>query len=510
MCGGMAVEFSTNGPTRKTDKNKGRVERIRKSQRSRFKMEVNNMATGAADTATTSTKKKSSKKTTSTSTAKKTKSEEVANTVVEVPAGAAPTAATTTSTSKSKKSKLVPKTEVEVSAVVQSEAETAMASTPSKMQQTVSVPVSVSVSAQSQPQPQPNSREGIPNVIVRLRCQMSDLKTAPVSERELFSMTPYEYRTTVPDIKTYNFSNAFSAFSCETADKNDNGAASGGSSEQAGGEFAYLDTQWLHNRFAVNSSVAVSTGLEQIGIDQLHEIQCDSNPNSNGKCVQGCAKGDMQGNAKTGYWVDKKEPLTKDIQAKIFNQKVLLYHGLVQSQKKSACFWCTCDYDTPICAIPYYNADGTLDCYGSFCRPECAVAYLYKEKLDDSVRVDRDQMINYYYGKAYGYDKRIKPAPDPHYLLDKFYGNLTIQEYRRMLKSEHLLATLEKPLTRIFPEIHEMTDGFLYQIYGGDINLNRGYRVKRASEQTVRPPTKNEIIREKFHSAVPQCVAVGV
>jgi hypothetical protein len=36
--------------------------------------------------------------------------------------------------------------------------------------------------------------------------------------------------------------------------------------------------------------------------------------------------------------------------------------------------------------------------------------------------------MNHIYSKIYDYTKNIKPAPDPHYMLDKFYGNLTIQE----------------------------------------------------------------------------------
>ena len=34
------------------------------------------------------------------------------------------------------------------------------------------------------------------------------------------------------------------------------------------------------------------------------------------------------------------------------------------------------------------------------------------------------------------------------------YGNLTIQEYRKLLKSERLLLIVDKPLTRILPELH--------------------------------------------------------
>ena len=56
------------------------------------------------------------------------------------------------------------------------------------------------------------------------------------------------------------------------------------------------------------------------------------------------------------------------------------------------------------------------------------------------------------------YKKNIKPAPDPHYLLDKFFGNLTIQEYRKLLKTEHLLLVVDKPMTRVLPELFEDND----------------------------------------------------
>ena len=331
----------------------------------------------------------------------------------------------------------------------------------------------------------------LPNVVVRLRCQLSDLDH-PVSEE--ITTNPYEYKAWIPsEIKTYNTTEFQSgSLSMEPIhfigmENHLMGAGGGGielsvPKEDGGDNYAYLDANWLHRMNKTN----VPSIIEEKG-----EL--------GGKEIVG-KKRDVDGGAVMAVEHSEeylKAPISKDIQTKLQQQKVLLYHGLVKHQKKSACFWCTCEYDTPACAIPFYNVDGTLDSYGSFCRPECAVAYLYSEKLDDSVRADRDHLINFYYGKTYGYEKRIKPAPDPHYLLDKFYGNLTIQEYRKLLKSEHLLATLDKPMTRIFPELHEITDDFLIQIYGGDITLNRGYRVKRASEQ-VKGPSKMEILRDQF------------
>jgi hypothetical protein len=375
-----------------------------------------------------------------------------------------------------------------------------------------------------------NEPSSLPNVVVRLRCQLSDLNR-PITEESQIS-NPYEYKAWIPsEIKTYNTTDYHSGtlsmepirFMRMEAGNGKGGSGdfllplnenvnsgSGRIAKEEGVEnnenYAYLDAKWLHsgmmNKININDATPM---LKQM-------IQPSSNSGETGSGVERKEVGKKRdgeggviqpvvpfmGGDSSEY---SKAPVSKDIQNKLYQQKVLLYHGLVQHKKKSACFWCTCDYDTPVCAIPYYNVDGSLDGYGSFCRPECAVAYLYSEKLDDSVRADRDHLINFYYGKAYGYEKRIKPAPDPHYLLDKFFGNLTIQEYRKLLKSEHLLATLDKPMTRIFPELHEITDDFLIQIYGGDITLNRGYRVKRASEQ-VKGPSKMEILRDQFKKGV--------
>ena len=46
------------------------------------------------------------------------------------------------------------------------------------------------------------------------------------------------------------------------------------------------------------------------------------------------------------------------------------------------------------------------------------------------------------------------------YTLDKFYGNLSIQEYRKLLKNDRLLLVVDKPLTRSLPELHEDNDEF--------------------------------------------------
>jgi hypothetical protein len=193
----------------------------------------------------------------------------------------------------------------------------------------------------------------------------------------------------------------------------------------------------------------------------------------------------------------------KDINQKLKQLKVNLYKNQMD-EKKSACFWCTYEFDNQTCYIPRYENNGDICGYGSFCRPECAVAYLMKENIDDSTKFERYHLLNSVYSKIYEYKNNIKPAPNPHYLLDKFYGNLNIQEYRKLLNSERMLMIIDSPLTRILPELHEDTDDFTAGIYGG----NKGsatqaggvYKVKRQSEKT-QSVSKADIMKERFGMA---------
>jgi hypothetical protein len=187
----------------------------------------------------------------------------------------------------------------------------------------------------------------------------------------------------------------------------------------------------------------------------------------------------------------------KELGNKLKQLKIRLYKN-TGVDKKSACFWCTYDYDNPPCYIPKHQHGDELIGYGSFCRPECAVAYLMKENIDDSAKFERYQLLNKFYGKVYNYMKNIKPSPDPHFLLDKFYGNMSIQEYRKLLGTDHMLLVVEKPMTRILPELHDDIDDSANKLYGNNQNAQTGvYKVKRQSEKQAGP-TKSNIMKEKF------------
>ena len=163
------------------------------------------------------------------------------------------------------------------------------------------------------------------------------------------------------------------------------------------------------------------------------------------------------------------------------------------SDKKSACFWCTYDFDTPCIYIPKHFIKDSYHVYGCFCSPECATSYLMNENIDTSSKFERYHLLNHIYSKIYDYKKNIKPAPNPYYMLDKYYGNLNIHEYRALLKSERLFLVVDKPLTRIMPELHEDNDDF---IINNKIIPSNTYQIKK--KNLNKNLTKTSILNEKF------------
>jgi hypothetical protein len=174
------------------------------------------------------------------------------------------------------------------------------------------------------------------------------------------------------------------------------------------------------------------------------------------------------------------------IHQKLRRIKIALYKNAVAADKTSACFWCAHAFDTPPCYIPQYEINQTYYGYGCFCCPECATAHLMKQGLDESTKFDRYHLINKIYKTVYEYKTNIRPAPDPHYLLNTFYGDLTIEEYRKLLKTPKVLFFVDKPMTRILPELHE--EMVEHSSLGGQNFSKTGvYKVKRESEKEEAP-----------------------
>ena len=190
------------------------------------------------------------------------------------------------------------------------------------------------------------------------------------------------------------------------------------------------------------------------------------------------------------------DSICKDVNKEIWKKLKQLEHNLHinnVNNKRSACFWDTCEFDNPPIYIPKHFINDTYHVYGCFCSPECGVAYLMNENIDSSTKFERYHLFNHIYSKIYDYKKNIKPAPNPFYMLEKYYGNLSIQEYRSLLRNERLFLIVDKPLTRILPELHEDNDDF---ILNNKIIPSNNYHVKTKLQR--KKQNKTSILNEKF------------
>lgn len=264
----------------------------------------------------------------------------------------------------------------------------------------------------------------IPNVIMHLKCSLSDL-----NQHNL------QYNKICKDTLTYNPEIPPEIMSFSESTYENNNYTPPDELQKVNEEI----TTYLQNTASAYQSICYKCN-EQINV--LRE---------------------MESHDKTG--TNKEETR---ISSKIKELKISYYKNET-TQKKSACFWCSYDFDNKAFFIPRNETNEKFVVYGSFCTPECAVAYLFKEKIDDASKFERFHLLNKMYASP---ENNIKPAPNPFYLLEKYLGNLTIQEYRRLLKTQHhSLVIVEKPMTRVLPELHSDNET------GGNM-----YKIKRQSE----------------------------
>ena len=217
----------------------------------------------------------------------------------------------------------------------------------------------------------------------------------------------------------------------------------------------------------------------------LHLITDEPNTNKTNFTGFVCEKCDKQ--LSKSFVKEKDEFSTEDSQ-KLKELKLTFYRNEIPN-KKVDCFWCTCPYDYDPFYILQYGSTGDYLAHGSFCSPECGVAFLLKNmNWDDSAKMESYQLMNSFYTN----NGNIKPACSPFYFLEKYYGNMTIQEYRKLSKTSHVMLTLDKPVTRMLPEVHE--DNEKLHLNGA----NRGnYKVKKQSEKS-NLINRNDILRETF------------
>ena len=94
------------------------------------------------------------------------------------------------------------------------------------------------------------------------------------------------------------------------------------------------------------------------------------------------------------------------------------------------------------------------------------------------------------YNNIYKYENNIKPSPNPHYMLDKFLGNLSIIEYRKLLRKERIFMVVDKPMTKILPELYEENNE-IPNVYNNILDSKKStnstnFRLKRSQTKQTK------------------------
>jgi len=279
------------------------------------------------------------------------------------------------------------------------------------------------------------------NVILHLKCSLNDINNNDITTNY---PNKYTYNPSVENIQSFHFDSQSNTSNFLIDEMNNNNNNNNNHGLDIGIATSIIDT---------NPSINdIEKSYDACNIDNSI---VDTNPLNK-----------QDNTAKNEIW------------EKLNMLKVNLHNNNIYD-KRSACFWCTHDFDNPPIFIPKNEFKDSYQVYGCFCSPECSVAHLMNEKIDSSIKFERYQLLNHIYGKIYDYSKNIKPAPDPHYVLEKFYGTLSIKEYRELFKSDQLLIVVDKPLTHVFPELYEDNSDFI--LNQRTIPSNSTFKLKRKS-----------------------------
>lgn len=97
------------------------------------------------------------------------------------------------------------------------------------------------------------------------------------------------------------------------------------------------------------------------------------------------------------------------------------------------CFWDCHEFNGTPCVIPSAVVDGVWRVYGNFCSPNCAVAYLFSQRLDANEQWERYSKLNRLYHNFCQSPTQGISAASAREVLRIFGGSLDISEYREML-----------------------------------------------------------------------------
>ena len=107
-----------------------------------------------------------------------------------------------------------------------------------------------------------------------------------------------------------------------------------------------------------------------------------------------------------------------------------------------ACFWCCHTFTNRPVILPIRDTGEYLHVTGNFCSPECATAHLFDMRQDAHTRWEQLALLYRVYGDAC--QGKIHPAPSRS-ILKLFGGNLSIQEYRQLIRSHKVRVDIHLP-----------------------------------------------------------------
>jgi hypothetical protein len=108
----------------------------------------------------------------------------------------------------------------------------------------------------------------------------------------------------------------------------------------------------------------------------------------------------------------------------------------------AACFWCCHTFNNRPVVLPIRDTGEYLQVTGNFCCPECASAYLFDMRQDSHTRWEQLALLYRVYGEMC--QGKIHPAPSRN-VLKLFGGNLSIQDYRNLIRSYKVRVDIHLP-----------------------------------------------------------------
>jgi hypothetical protein len=114
----------------------------------------------------------------------------------------------------------------------------------------------------------------------------------------------------------------------------------------------------------------------------------------------------------------------------------------IPETSEAACFWCCHTFTNRPVVLPIRDTGEHLEVMGNFCSPECATSYLFDMRQDSHTRWEQLALLYRVYGDAC--NSKITPAP-PRNILQLFGGNLSITEYRNMIRSHKVRVDIHLP-----------------------------------------------------------------